>query len=234
MFYFTDNMVSYYVVHSSSSRSPNLHALMLEIKDLEQELQCHLEVVHVPGTYLIMQGTDGLSRGVWMSPQRQFTGINAAIFQAVPYSPSLHCWALDLLGIPRQRGLHIDESMVWSPRVLRNQLTFWTPPPELARQAIVSFLLAWVQSPRTTAAVFLVPRILQREWGRTSRHVQEIGVFQPRLLPPTVAYPALFPFVFLHVAPHVPQLGPSRLESNPVSKPKNWHREQAEEVRRLQ
>ena len=52
-------------------------SLVVKIEELELELGCHLEVVHVPGTYLIMQGTDGLSRGVWLSPQRQFLGINS-------------------------------------------------------------------------------------------------------------------------------------------------------------
>ena len=234
VFYFTDNLVSYFVVNGSSSRSPGLHRLVVQIKDLEQELGCHLEVVHVPGTYLIMQGTDGLSRGVWLSPQRQFTGINKAIFQPVPYTSQLHAWALDLLGLPRNQGYHIGSDLQWAPRAIRHQPTFWTPAPELARQALVSFMHAWVQSPRDTSAIFLIPRILQREWGRISRHVHEVGVFRPSLLPPAVSYPSLFPFVFLHVRPFVPALGPPRLDSPSPAKPNNWHRVQAEEVRGLQ
>ena len=232
--YFTDNLVSYFVVNGSSSRSPGLHSLVVKIKELEQELGCHLEVVHVPGTYLIMQGTDGLSRGVWLSPQRQFVGINSAIFQPVPYTVQLHSWVMDLLHLPRNQGYHIGSDLSWVPRAIRHQLTFWTPPPELARQALVTFLQAWVQSPRTTSAVFLVPRILQRQWGRVSRHVQEVGTFRPQLLPPLVSYPSLFPFVVLYVPPFVPMLGPSRLDKPPVAKPNNWHRRQAEEVRGLQ
>ena len=145
--YFTDNLVSYFVVNGSSSRSPGLHSLVVKIKELEQELGCHLEVVHVPGTYLIMQGTDGLSRGVWLSPQRQFVGINSAIFQPARYTVQLHTWVMDLLHLPRNQGYHIGSDLSWVPRAIRHQLTFWTPPPELARQALVTFLQAWVQSP---------------------------------------------------------------------------------------
>ncbi|CAJ1966080.1 unnamed protein product [Cylindrotheca closterium] len=42
--------------------------LIGEIRLLELELDCMLQVVHVPGLVLISQGTDGLSRGVWMTP----------------------------------------------------------------------------------------------------------------------------------------------------------------------
>ena len=128
VFYFTDNLVSYYVVFSGCSDSPGLHALVLEIKALEQELECHLEVVHLPGTLMIQQGTDGLSRGIWISPRRQIVGINQMIFQPVPYTVALHCWALDLLGIPRQQGYHVRHDCQWAPVQWRHCLTFWTPP----------------------------------------------------------------------------------------------------------
>jgi hypothetical protein len=61
MFYFTDNLVMYYVIQGGSSASPELHKLALHTKLLELELGCHLEVIHVPGTLMIRQGTDGLS-----------------------------------------------------------------------------------------------------------------------------------------------------------------------------
>ena len=61
LLYFTDNLVSYYVIQGGSSRTPALQKLVLRIKELEQELGCHFEVVHVPGTMMIWQGTDGLS-----------------------------------------------------------------------------------------------------------------------------------------------------------------------------
>jgi hypothetical protein len=65
MFYFTDNLVSYYVLTSGSSTFPGLHTLILQIKTLVLQLQCHLVVIHAPGVVMIQQGTDGLSRGVW-------------------------------------------------------------------------------------------------------------------------------------------------------------------------
>lgn len=46
------------------------HKLIVEIKLMELKLGCHLVVIHVPGVLMINQETDGLSRGVWVSPFR--------------------------------------------------------------------------------------------------------------------------------------------------------------------
>ncbi|MGH7974467.1 MAG: hypothetical protein ACREBR_02980 [bacterium] len=58
-FYFTDNQVTYDLIRRTSSRSPGLQTLLLDIKGLELELDCALEVIHVPGRAMIRQGTDG-------------------------------------------------------------------------------------------------------------------------------------------------------------------------------
>jgi hypothetical protein len=65
VFYFTDNTTTYYALRKGSSRIPSLHALVREIKLICLQMGCLLEPVHVPGTVMINQGTDGLSRGVW-------------------------------------------------------------------------------------------------------------------------------------------------------------------------
>jgi hypothetical protein len=70
LFYFTDNMVTYYIVHNGSSRNTELHKLIRRIKLLELRSHCRIEVIHVPGVVMITQGTDGLSRGAWTSSAR--------------------------------------------------------------------------------------------------------------------------------------------------------------------
>jgi hypothetical protein len=74
--YFTDNLTTYWVASSGSSPSPRLHVLIKEIRLLEMELDCCLQVIHVPGVVMIDQGTDGLSRGVWASP---FHGLTTSL-----------------------------------------------------------------------------------------------------------------------------------------------------------
>jgi hypothetical protein len=49
IFYFTDNSSVYWIATSGSSPSPGLHALIEEIRLLELDLDCSLQVIHVPG-----------------------------------------------------------------------------------------------------------------------------------------------------------------------------------------
>jgi hypothetical protein len=65
LFYFTDNMVTYNVVHKGSSKPAKLRALVQDLKRLELLHGCQLEVIHVPGDVLIDKGTDSLSYGIW-------------------------------------------------------------------------------------------------------------------------------------------------------------------------
>jgi hypothetical protein len=91
LFYFTDNLVSYYVVQNGSSSSPALHDLVRQIKILEMKLGCRLEVVHVPGRLMIGEGTDGLSRGLWISPDRMLRSTveeSRMTLEAIPLTPA--------------------------------------------------------------------------------------------------------------------------------------------------
>jgi hypothetical protein len=58
LFYFTDNLVTYYVVQNGSSSSAVLHELVSTVKQIEMLFGCRVEVIHVPGTLMIIQGTD--------------------------------------------------------------------------------------------------------------------------------------------------------------------------------
>jgi hypothetical protein len=59
LFYFTDNLVTYFAVQGGSSESPGLQSLVCQIKLLELRLGCLLEVVQ--GVGMIDQGTDAES-----------------------------------------------------------------------------------------------------------------------------------------------------------------------------
>jgi hypothetical protein len=63
-FYFTNSSTVYFAVSKGSSSSPGLHDMVEKIKKLEIELECHLKAIHVPGTTIITEKTDGLSRGI--------------------------------------------------------------------------------------------------------------------------------------------------------------------------
>ena len=92
VFYFTDNSAVYWIASSGSSASEPLHALIESIRIYELRLGCHLQVVHVPGLLMIRQGTDGLSRGIWMSALQGLIDtrrLTQAVFDPLPFDPYL-------------------------------------------------------------------------------------------------------------------------------------------------
>ncbi len=234
VFYMTDNLVSYYVIRNGGSRIASLHSLVMELKELERELGCRLEVVHVPGTLMITQGTDGLSRGLWFAPERRSPGVNQLLFEGVPLTRELALWAMEMVGA---WGEFEIEQYLAPPRSTLDGKGWhiWAPPPECARQVIVDFMQRWVQAPEETGAIFLVPRILQGSWGRICRYVTEIGVYQGGHLPDSCRFSAPIPFVLLCVFPHVHSLRRYRDRVEPFGDLQRikWHQEQAEAVRGL-
>jgi hypothetical protein len=165
LFYFTDNMVTYYIVHNDSSTSPSLHKLIRQIKILELLLKCRLEPIHVPGRLMIQQGADGLSRGIWMPAEhvlRSSVEESRLTLNSVPFNAILGAWALRQAGFPVQAPYrHISDTDKWSWAQIGNQISIWNPAPELAHQALTTFLDLWVEKSSTTAGIFLIPRILQ-------------------------------------------------------------------------
>eukprot|EP00956_Cyclotella_meneghiniana_P001836 scaffold2011_cov26-Cyclotella_meneghiniana.AAC.6 len=162
VFYITDNSTTYWIGQSGSSSVPALHSLILSIKLLELELGCHLQVIHVPGVVMILQGSDALSRGVWITPfqdtmdQRALT---AAVFAPLCPDQSLIQHFISQFQLPLDYFLQ-EWDTEWLATTLMDTFSVWFPPPGLARQAIVFMLSAWVQRPRTSSALFFVPRSL--------------------------------------------------------------------------
>ena len=60
---FTDNSTVEAAVAKGNSPSKRLFELVLELKKLQMQYSFILYVVHVSGTRMIEQGTDGVSRG---------------------------------------------------------------------------------------------------------------------------------------------------------------------------
>ena len=204
IFYFTDNSTTYWICQSGSSTNPDLHALIREIRLLELELDISLQVIHIPGVCMITQGTDGLSRGVWMSPyhhdvnQRVFT---AAIFAPLRFDSHLVNRVISRFGLPR-RWRHHPWDRAWIPHRCFDRLNVWFPPPEVARQCIIFMLETWVEQPWTTSGLFFVPRTLSHMWDGLSRHLTSLGSFKIKDL--DLASPPLLPIpvVVLYLPNH--------------------------------
>jgi hypothetical protein len=93
-------------------------------------------------------------------------------------------WVLRMLGHSplAQVPVHTNIS-AWAFEDINRKVSIWVPSPELARQALVHFLEIWVEDPTRTEEIFLIPRILQRDWGNISRYVREQGLYHPTRLP---------------------------------------------------
>ena len=237
VFYFTDNMVTYWIAQAGSSTKPRLHDLIYHIKCLELELGIILQVVHVPGVVMIQQGSDALSRGVWVTPfqagmdQRTLT---ASVFAPLPADLGFATHYL------RQHNLHVhfrfqDWNTQWVASDLLDTFSVWFPPPEIARQAISFMLAAYVQRPLTTSALFFVPRVVPAFWFGLSRHIIELPLVHPREHSLAVQPVLPIPIVVLYLAPHVRMLPDPKSRMDRPSNPSGlkWHRTQAEILRGL-
>jgi hypothetical protein len=123
----------------------------------------------------------------------------------------------------------------WKFQNIHAQLSFWTPSPELARQAICTFLDAWVEDPLITAGIFVIPRVMQRDWGYLSKHILEVTVLYPRELPYALQYDSQIPLVVLYIPRYVRTL--PMLDRVDQSADHTfygqWHRQQADNVHGL-
>ena len=188
---------------------------------------------------MIIQGTGGLSRGIWL---KQSCLLRSSICEAqlslgcTPFHPTLADWVIQTLYLEVATYTHHHDLSTWDFQNIIHRWTLWTPSPELAHQAISTFLDIWVESPWTTGGIFIIPRVLQRNWNFMSRHIIEAGVFHPIDLPPSCRYSSLIPFCVLVCKPHQRVLPPpDRLEQfTPSNQITAWHQAQALCVRRLQ
>ena len=113
VFVFTDNMVSESIASKGSSSSKELYSLVVRAYKLEMAHCCKISFVHVAGTRMIAQGTDGLSRG------EMYEGVmnGQSMLSFVP----LHLGAVD-----RSPGLK-EWINSWARRVRDEDLTLLTP-----------------------------------------------------------------------------------------------------------
>ena len=202
LLYFTDNMVTYDVFRKGSSKAQPLWTLLLRIKLLELRLQCVLQVIHVPGTTMITQGTDGLSRGVDMQILGSHKSNSLIPLLCRPAPPTLEIlqWALSIL--PQCWPHHTPflfqhDFSDWKRSTMLQRSVLWCISPAFARQAILQALAVWSETPTKCGHIFLTPRIFQRDFGRLSKFVLYAG--QHEVLP--VHFTPIVPFVLYFIPP---------------------------------
>jgi hypothetical protein len=144
-------------------------------------------------------------------------------------------WALTAVGLaPNAEYVHHMSLGKWAFEGIYGKISIWTPVPEIARHAIVWFLDIWVEGATITSGIFLIPRILQKDWEYLCKHIITMGEIYPWMLPVSCVYDSHIPFVLLYVPFYVRSLPNYRVvESAPTPVHTRWHMEQADHLRGL-
>jgi hypothetical protein len=122
-----------------------------------------LEVIHVPGLIMILQGTDTLSRGIWLSPFQGLMDpaqITQAVFDPLTFDPVLVDYYVHQLPAMYQdrKWRYCNWTKPWQASAAFDRLTVWFPPPEIARQVMTFVLESWTERPLMTLGLFFIPR----------------------------------------------------------------------------
>ena len=112
-----------------------------------------------------------------------------------------------------------------------NQLTIWTPPPEIAAQLIHFLLHAYVEAPLTTACLILVPRVLQIRWSGMSNLIRTVGIYQRAVIPFVCHSLLTIPVVLVHIPFHVRQFPIPRLDPSSSTAGQRLHQAAATSLR---
>jgi hypothetical protein len=150
---FTDNSVSESVLWRGHSSSPLLSSLILHLRLLEMSGWKRIHLVHVPGTRMIAQGTDGLSRGDTTEgvmagrSMLDFVPLHLSAFR----QPGVASWMQSWIPSSSIHFLHPEEWYdighgmdggardqfgTWVPHESSLEWQVWSPPPAIAEVAL--------------------------------------------------------------------------------------------------
>jgi hypothetical protein len=185
---FMDNSTAESCFHKKgSSLSRALHDPVVKLKRLELEVGFSLFVVHVAGTRIIAQGTDGLSRGVLL--EGVMIGNDMLHFVplaqgAVERQPLLIHYVQSWVGDAFNREANVlkveewfwevhgivdgskDAHGVWIPQHAENgRVYLWSPSPMVADVALEECLKA-IHKQLDAFHIFLILRLFSPAWIR--------------------------------------------------------------------
>jgi hypothetical protein len=147
-----------------------MHKLIEKIFLLELELGCSLQVIHVSGTIMISQGTDGLSRGIWMNVLQGLEDsgrLTQTVFAPLRFDKELVDSYVRNYQLA-QRYLYCDWNTTWDARKCFDRLSVWFPPPKMACQVLVFMLEMWAEKTLTSSSLFFIPWTVPAFWSGLS------------------------------------------------------------------
>lgn len=132
---------------------------------------------------MIEQGTDGLSRGIWMSSfhsHMKEREMLQAIFAPVLFHQSqIPLLAEKVPQIDFSNYFYYHWDSHWSEKICFDRTTIWCSPPELGRQLITFLMNMWVERPYTTLALIIIPRTCSASYWGLSGYIHHKGTIVP-------------------------------------------------------
>ena len=199
IFFFTDNSTAESAFFKGTSSSPKLFSLVLRLRKLEMQQGCILRFVHVSGTRMIQQGTDGLSRGD--TEEGVMKGADMLSFiplhkSCLDRSTKLESWLRGFITPSKgqadiefltpedwfERGHDIcggalNDDGIWIPSFSSGTF-IWTPPPAAGQVAVEQLRRARLKREESTHVV-VIPRLMAPEWQRQLYKVSDLYIELP-------------------------------------------------------
>jgi len=188
VFLFTDNSVAEGAFYKGTSSSKKLFNLVRRLRHLEMFGGCAIHIVHIAGSRMISQGTDGLSRGdvnEGVMQGRQMLSFVPLNQSCLDRSATIKGWIkswlnsyadadgnrLDFLTIEDWfhkghdiEGGYLNQDNIWMPRY-EVGVKVWSPPPALGQAAVEQLRQARLKRMVSTH-VLLIPRIYTSRWRK--------------------------------------------------------------------
>jgi len=196
LFVFTDNSTAEGAYSKGNTDSPLLFDLVLRLRCLDMSGGLRLHVIHVAGTRMVAQGTDGLSRGdvtdgiMAGQPMCQFIPLH---LPPTYRSPDLLNWIRYWCPDPTIRTLspadwyekghgvqggHRSPTGMWFPVECSDRWYLWDIAPAAAPFALEEALTSRLKRPHLNH-IFLIPRLMTQYWRRKLHKVADVVLELP-------------------------------------------------------
>ncbi len=191
IFMFTDNSTAEAAYYKGNTPSRRLFHLVLCLRQLEMAQGLLLQVIHVAGTRMIAQGTDGLSQGDMCEGVMMGQSLLAYIplhLNALERQPAILIWVRDWVGQPsltpltpeewydkghgHQGGRYTSRGL-WLLTETHQEWLLWTPPPAAAGAALEELLILRHKCTHINNIV-VIPRLYTTTWRKKLFKVSDL------------------------------------------------------------
>jgi hypothetical protein len=196
VFIFTDNSSAEGCFYKGNSPSRTLFSLILRLRLLEMTGQLRIHMIYISGGRMIDQGTDGLSRGDFVSgvmagqSMLSFIPLHEDVFQR---HPALFQWVQTWFPLPDVTPLTPEgwytqghgwvsdgrtQEGYWYPVTALTGSYLWAPSPAAASTTVDELSLSRLKRPHLLH-VFLCPRLLTNMWRKKLFKVADLVLELP-------------------------------------------------------